>query len=148
LLVSRIAAITRMPLLAKPTGLVARPDGRYSQLRGLTDHSRSDDHSDIDRMLRAVVMDVNMLKKVLLIGVVAASTTLGTAGMAYADTGAHTGMLSASSSVNTNQGPSSGHSENGSTGVGHSENGSSGIGHSEGGGGGGSGSGTGSGTGH
>jgi hypothetical protein len=131
---------------------------RYSQLRGLTDHSRSDGHSDIDRMLRAVVVGMNMLKKVMLIGVVAASTTLGTAGMAYADTGAHTGMLSASSSVNTNQGPSSGHSENGSSGVGHSENGSSGIGHSEngssgighseGGGGGGSGSGTGSGTGH
>jgi hypothetical protein len=121
--------------------------GLYSQLRGLTDHSGIDGRSDINRMPRAVETDMNMLKKVMLIGVVAATTTLGTAGMAYADTGAHSGMLSANSSVNTNQGPDSGHSENGSTGVGHSENGSTGIGHSESNGGS-SGSGTGSGTGH
>jgi hypothetical protein len=74
---------------------------------------------------------MNMIKKVVLIGVVAATTTLGTAGLAYADTGAHTGMVSASSSVGTNQGPDGGHSESNGVGIGHSESNGVGIGHSE-----------------
>lgn len=72
-----------------------------------------------------------MLRKLMLIAVVAATSTLGTAGMAYADTGAHVGVSSGYSGVNTNQGPNAGHNENNGVGVGHSENNGVGVGHSE-----------------
>jgi hypothetical protein len=75
---------------------------------------------------------MEMLKKVIVIGVVAATTTLGTAGIAYADTGAHFGVMSAYSGDNdSNQGPTAGHNESNNSDTGHSESNNSDTGHSE-----------------
>jgi hypothetical protein len=89
---------------------------------------------------------MQMLKKLIVVGVVAVTATLGIAGIAYADTGTRYGALSVSSGDNAtsdtgfsvrDQGPNGdghegpGHNENNNSDTGHNENNNSDAGHNE-----------------